>query len=204
MVDRSQRPTGRKEGKRVTMFTRFLILSGLVWAGFFTYGLADLEQEPPPPLKPLVIPPTTSTTSTTIVYLDAHQALQDDIGKFDALDQLADNPYVNILALAIDAGWPTDIPTLETLSQVIHKESRGRMIVGPSSRGPGHEQWNGHDWGYVQINEIHTDYVEQLYGIPFAEAMSDPWKNLNFAWILYSGRENNGKCGWQPWSIPCE
>jgi hypothetical protein len=104
----------------------------------------------------------------------------------------------------MDAGWPADVELLDTLADVVHKESRGRMIVGPSSRGPGHEQFNGHDWGYVQINEIHTAYVEQIYGIPFAEAMSDPWKNLNFAWILYSGRQESGKCGWQPWSISCD
>jgi hypothetical protein len=186
------------------MFLRFAVLSGLVWAGFWSFGLADLERQPPDTLAPLVIPATTTTTSTTIVYLDAHSVLEADIEKFDALDAFADNPYAPILALAMDAGWPADVELLDTLADVIHKESRGRMIVGPSSRGPGHEQWNGHDWGYVQINEIHTAYVEQIYGVPFAEAMSDPWKNLNFAWILYSGRQESGKCGWQPWSVECD
>ena len=180
------------------MFGRFAALSGLIWFGFFSYGLADLDQTPPTTLKPIVIPPTTSTTSTTIVYLDAHTALQDDTDKWDALDALGDIPYKNLLSLAIDAGWPADTKVLTTLSQVIYKESRGQMII------PGHPNFNGHDWGLVQINEIHSDYVEQIYGVPFAEAMSDPWRNLNFAWILYSGREEAGKCGWQPWSLPCE
>ena len=175
------------------------LLGGLLLAAVLKFGAADLEK--PQPIDELPPPITTSATSvpdTTIVYLDAHTALQQDIEKFDALDQFAGNPYAPIIALAIDAGWPADVPTLETLAKVIHKESRGRMIV------QGHPQWNGHDWGYVQINEIHAAYVEQIYGEPFAEAMSDPWKNLNFAWILYSGREQAGKCGWQPWSIDCE
>lgn len=198
MVDRSRRPDGRQEGKRVIMFTRFMILTSLVWFGFFTYGLADLEKSPPTTLKPLVIQPTSTTTSTIVVALDAHNAMQADTDKWDALDQLGDIPYKNLLALAIDAGWPADPKILTTLERLINRESRGQNIV------PGNPSWNGHDYGLLQINEIHTDYVEQVYGIPFAEAMSDPWKNLNFAWILYSGRENQGKCGFQPWGIDCE
>ena len=35
------------------------------------------------------------------------------------------------------------------------------------------------------------------------EQMKDPLINLRFAWLLYSGREANGQCGWTPWSLPC-
>ena len=35
------------------------------------------------------------------------------------------------------------------------------------------------------------------------EQMKDPLINLRFAWLLYSGREANGQCGWTPWSLSC-
>jgi hypothetical protein len=31
--------------------------------------------------------------------------------------------------------------------------------------------------------------------------MSDPTLNLRFAYLLYSEREQAGKCGWQPWKL---
>ena len=63
------------------------------------------------------------------------------------------------------------------------------------------DRFNGHDHGVAQINEIHTKYVEQVFNMPFAEAMSDPTLNLRFAYLLYSGREAKGQCGWQPWRM---
>jgi hypothetical protein len=53
----------------------------------------------------------------------------------------------------------------------------------------------------MQINQIHSDYIEQLGWTH--EGMKNPAANLRFAWLLYSGRESKGQCGWTPWLIKC-
>ena len=61
--------------------------------------------------------------------------------------------------------------------------------------------FNGSDHGIAQVNELHTNYVEQVFNMPFDEAMSDPTLNLRFAYLLYSELADKGKCGWQPWKL---
>jgi hypothetical protein len=64
-----------------------------------------------------------------------------------------------------------------------------------------HPQFNGHDHGIAQINELHRSYVEQVFNMPMEESMSDPTLNLRFAYLLYSELETKGSCGWKPWSL---
>ena len=98
--------------------------------------------------------------------------------------------------LAISVGWPNDPAILQKLGQILFKETRCQNII------KGDPRFNGHDWGPAQINEpAHHAYVEQVFGMPFEEAMSDPAKNLQYAYLLYSEREASGKCGWKPWSL---
>ena len=96
---------------------------------------------------------------------------------------------------AISVGWPNNTETLQKLGRLLWKETRCLNVSHT------HPSFNGHDHGVAQINEIHTKYVEQVFSMPFAEAMSDPTLNLRFAFLLYSGREAAGKCGWQPWRL---
>jgi len=86
---------------------------------------------------------------------------------------------------------------LETLGRVLYKESRCQPLV---YGGPGTHNW---DVGLTQINQIHRAWVEEIFGAPYEVAMSDPWKNLHFAFRLWESRELEGKCGWKPWSLPC-
>lgn len=91
--------------------------------------------------------------------------------------------------LAIDVGfteeeWPN-------VSQIIWKESRCTT-----------DAWNGHDAGLTQINQIHTEWLNQM-GYSHPEDMFDPRMNLEFAYKLYSSREEKGLCGWKPWSLAC-
>lgn len=91
--------------------------------------------------------------------------------------------------LAIDVGfteeqWPK-------VSQIIWKESRCTT-----------DAWNGHDAGLTQINQIHTKWLNEM-GYSHPDDMFDPRKNLEFAYKLYSSREENGQCGWKPWSLTC-
>ena len=94
------------------------------------------------------------------------------------------------LQTALEAGWPNDRKILDRLGFVMWRESRCQP---DADSGPDH--------GLTQINQIHTQWITDLGWT--LEEMKDPAKNLRFAWLLYSGREANGQCGWTPWSLKC-
>ena len=94
------------------------------------------------------------------------------------------------LQTALDAGWPNDREILDRLGFIMWRESR---CTPTADSGPDH--------GLTQINQIHKGYIADLGWTH--EQMKDPAKNLRFAWLLYSGREANGQCGWTPWSLKC-
>ena len=102
---------------------------------------------------------------------------------------------------AITVGWPNTTETLEKLGRLLWKETRCMNITPLSSDPELAERFNGADHGIAQINEIHTKYVEQVFNMPFAEAMSDPTLNLRFAYLLYSDIAEGGGCGWKPWQL---
>ena len=102
---------------------------------------------------------------------------------------------------AITVGWPNNTETLEKLGRLLWKETRCLNITPLSSDPELAKRFNNSDHGIAQINEIHTKYVEQVFNMPFAEAMSDPTLNLRFAYLLYSELEAKGRCGWQPWKL---
>ena len=94
------------------------------------------------------------------------------------------------LQTALKAGWPNDRKILDRLGFIMWRESRCQP---DADSGPDH--------GLTQINQIHTQWITDLGWT--LEEMKDPAKNLRFAWLLYSGREANGQCGWTPWSLSC-
>ena len=94
------------------------------------------------------------------------------------------------LQTALVAGWPNDRKILDRLGFIMWRESRCQP---DADSGPDH--------GLTQINQIHTQWITDLGWT--LEEMKDPAKNLRFAWLLYSGREANGQCGWTPWSLGC-
>jgi hypothetical protein len=102
---------------------------------------------------------------------------------------------------AITVGWPNNTETLEKLGRLLWKETRCLNITPLSSDPELADRFNGSDHGVAQINQIHTKYVEQVFNMPFAEAMSDPTLNLRFAYLLYSDLEETGRCGWKPWRL---
>ncbi len=133
---------------------------------------------------------TTTTTSTTTTQPVT------TLAPFDP-----DTKCQEWFPTAISVGWPNNTETLQKLGRLLWKETRCLNITPLSSDSELADRFNGHDHGVAQINELHTDYVEQVFNMPFAEAMSDPTLNLRFAFLLYSGREEAGKCGWQPWRL---
>ena len=102
----------------------------------------------------------------------------------------ADTECQQWLQTALEAGWPNDRTILDRLGYVMWRESRCQP---DADSGPDH--------GLTQINQIHTQWITDLGWT--LEEMKDPAKNLRFAWLLYSGREANGQCGWTPWSLSC-
>jgi len=94
------------------------------------------------------------------------------------------------LQTALEAGWPNKREVLDRLGYVMWRESR---CTPTADSGPDH--------GLTQLNVIHTRYMADLGWTH--EQMKDPAINLRFAWLLYSGREANGQCGWTQWSLSC-
>jgi len=118
--------------------------------------------------------PTTTTTSAPVVIVDVSE----------------DTECQQWLQTALIAGWPNDRTILDRLGQIMWRESR---CTPTADSGPDH--------GLTQINQIHKGWILDLGWTH--EQMKDPLTNLRFAWLLYSGREANGQCGWQPWSMSC-
>ena len=69
---------------------------------------------------------------------------------------------------AISVGWPNNPEMLAGLSELLWKEVRCLNVNYL------HPQFNGHDHGLIQSNEIHRVWAEELFDMPFEESMSDP------------------------------
>ena len=125
---------------------------------------------------------TTSTTTTTVPFTRL-------------ADFHPDTKCQEWFQTAITVGWPNNTETLEKLGRLLWKETRCLNVDYK------HPQFNGHDHGVAQINQIHRKYVEQLFDMPMEESMSDPTLNLRFAFLLYSDIAETGGCGWKPWRL---
>ena len=125
---------------------------------------------------------TTTTTSTTVAPVVVP----------------SDTPCAEWLPLAVQVGWPNDTDILQRLGQVMWKESRCQ----PQACSKSDSDRQCRDYGLTQGNwTAHNEWWANLGITP--DEMFDPATNLRWAWLLYSGREARGQCGWQPWSKPC-
>jgi len=192
---------------------RFLLLSiftyGIcaLWAITGVQGNADPIQTPsvpstvtlgmltPQQLEDRAEELTTTTTSTTT-------STTSTVPFTRLADFHPDTKCQEWFQTAITVGWPNNTETLEKLGRLLWKEARCLNITPLSSDPELAKRFNGSDHGIAQINErVHTKYVEQLFNMPFAEAMSDPTLNLRFAYLLYSDIAEGGGCGWKPWKL---
>jgi hypothetical protein len=103
--------------------------------------------------------------------------------------------------IAVSVGWPNDTETLQKLGRLIWKETRCLNITPLSTDPELAKRFNGHDYGLVQANEIHTRWAEELFNMPFEESMSDPTLNLRFGFLLYDATAETGACGWKHWRM---
>jgi hypothetical protein len=188
--------------------SRRLILAGVAVYSVAVIVLADaaLRDDPPAQTSPAIVTPpppptvvtipltsTSSSTSTTVAAHStesAHDALQSDLNLAEQLSSLDPSlPCLEWAPLALEVGWPLE--ELPTLLPILWKESR---CLPWADSGPDH--------GLAQVNQIHSEWLAQL-GFTH-EDMKDPRKNLSFSFLLWSSREESGKCGWTPWSVSCD
>lgn len=130
-------------------------------------------------------PPLTTTTTTTVAPIVF-------------AEELRELPCAQWFSTAVDAGWPNDTKTLKTLSKIMWRESR----CDPTACSTSDSGRQCADYGLIQGNYFaHHKWWADM-GLT-ATDMFDPHTNLHWAWLLYSGREAKGQCGWQPWSVKC-
>lgn len=147
-----------------------------------TIGTAVIaEASAPEADAPAPITTVQTTTTTTL-----------DLSVFSApVDALCPEWW----GLARMVGWHEE--DLETLDQIMWRESRCMNVIGETSTEPAHPQWNHADWGLMQINKkVHQAFVEQIFQQPFADAISQPSNNLRFALKLFEGSR------WKAWGFP--
>jgi hypothetical protein len=180
---------------------KFLALSGAGYLALVIVFGSGGEAAPSPTVR---IPQTVQIVPLTQEQeADRQAAILQEIADLPVettttLPQLAqidpDTKCQEWLPLAVEMGWPNETHILQRLGQVMWKETRcTAQIVSKTG-----------DHGLTQVNATaHRSWAEEIFGIPFEEAMSDPAKNLRFAYLLWNSREEAGKCGWQPWSLPC-
>ena len=173
---------------------KFLLAIGLTFTGLVVaYGGSNLAVNNAPMIVPKYNTVEILTPEQQIDRIDALNAStaplppETTVAPVDAFASYKCGVW---FPLAIAQGWPDDPVILKTLDRVMWRESR---CTPDADSGPDH--------GLMQINQIHTKWLNDLGWNH--EDMKDPTANLRFAWLLYSGREANGQCGWQPWSIKC-
>jgi len=96
--------------------------------------------------------------------------------------------------IALQAGWPQEL--LVDVLEEAWSESRCQNVV------PGHPQWNGHDHGPLQINQVWSNEVEDFFGD--WSMVNDPLVNFTWAWEMYKWFDDHRGCGFIPWTRPCK
>ena len=188
---------------------KFLGIVAFAYFGLMVTFGSSSESPPEPTVK---IPQTVQITPLTDQQIAdrnaeiAQQIAEENATIYDepvetttTLPQLAqidpDTKCQEWLPLAVEMGWPNDTHILQKLGQVMWKESRCQAISAES------EWFNGHDYGILQINQIHEEWLSEMGWT--LDDMAIPSSNLRFAFLLWNAREERGLCGWQPWSISC-
>ena len=162
----------------------------LVAVGVKAQGKETLSEEPVvtttvAPAVTTTTPPTTVAPTTTVVTLPEG---------FSIPTLPPDVPCQEWTQVALDAGWPWEL--LPELLREVWSESRCQNII------EGHPNFNGHDRGPLQINQVWLNEIEDKYGS--WEYVKDPRYNFAWAWEMYRWYDDKKGCGFIPWSRPCK
>jgi hypothetical protein len=155
---------------------------------------SSTETAPVKPVRVDAIDYTTTTTTTTTVA-PATTTTVITLPEGFSIPTLKPNvPCQEWTQVALDAGWPPHL--LSELFWEVWSESRCQNII------EGHPNWNGHDRGPLQINQVWLDDIEAKYGT--WEVVNDPRYNFAWAWEMFKWYEHHRGCGFIPWSRPCK
>lgn len=135
-----------------------------------------------PPTTTIAPETTTTTTQPTLPVGFSMPTLPPDV------------PCQEWTQVALDAGWQWEL--LPELLREVWSESRCQNVI------EGHPQWNGHDRGPLQINQVWLDDIEAKYG--HWEYVKDPRYNFAWAWEMYKWYDYHRGCGFIPWSRKCK
>ena len=188
---------------------RILVAFYLTIAGFvLAYSCDNSPADSAPLTAPKYNTVEILSPEQQIARIDALNAsTAPPVEEYDTFPFYEEDPYFGAFAsykcgrwmpLAIAQGWPDNPAVLKTLDRAMWRESRCQADACSQSDSG----LKCRDAGLLQVNQLHTSYLNDL-GWSFPDDMLNPANNLRFAWLLYSGREANGQCGWTPWSIKC-
>jgi len=149
-------------------------------------------QPPTSPVTTVTVAPTTTSTTTTTTTVAPTTTTSTLVP--------ADAKCAELAPIASAAGWPDHL-LIDVLEEA-WSESRCLNIIGPVHGQPAHKNWNGWDWGPMQINKVWHDDIENKYGD--WRVVADPYYNFAWAWEMYIWFDANRGCGFQPWSRPCK
>jgi hypothetical protein len=95
---------------------------------------------------------------------------------------------------AITVGWPNNTKTLEKLGRLLWKETRCLNVSYT------HPSFNGLTTASPKLTKFTAPMLSNFFQARWKNpCLTQP--NLRFAYLLYSEREQAGKCGWQPWKL---
>jgi len=149
-------------------------------------------QPPTVPVPTVTIAPTTTSTTTTTTTTLAPTTTTTLVP--------ADAKCAELAPIASAAGWPQEL-LIDVLEEA-WSESRCLNIIGSVHGQPAHKNFNGWDWGPMQINKVWHDDIENKYGD--WRVVADPYYNFAWAWEMYIWHDHHKGCGFKPWSRPCK
>ena len=152
---------------------------------------------PAPTFQPAELYPPIQQVATRQQIAEA-QALETTTTLLKISHIRAETKCQEWLPLAVKMGWPDDPQVLQKLGEIMWLESRCQ----PDACSKSDSDRPCRDYGLTQGNwYAHHEWWAELGIAP--DQMFAPATNLRWAYLLYSGREARGDCGWQPWSLSC-
>jgi len=150
-------------------------------------------------LAPMPVTPVPATTTTTIPVTTTSTTVAPTTTTTTTLVP-ADAKCAELAPIASAAGWPDHL-LIDVLEEA-WSESRCLNIIGSVHGQPAHKNFNGWDWGPMQINKVWHDDIENKYGD--WRVVADPFYNFAWAWEMYIWHDIHRGCGFKPWSRACK
>jgi hypothetical protein len=156
-------------------------------------GIENPKEEVTTPLVTTLPPQTTVVQPTTTVIETTTTTTEAPVTTTTTLVPPG-SKCEELAPIALAAGWPQEL-LVDVLDEA-WQESRCLNIID------GHKNFNGHDRGPLQINQVWLNEIEAKYGS--WEYVKDPYYNFAWAWEMYIWHDIHKGCGFKPWSRKCK